>query len=243
MKKIRINELARELEVKPGVILDMLPDLGVQEKKTHSSSVDEDVAIALRDRLVASGELRNGSAKADYQDEGHDDERERERQFFGIYAGRTGSSGTSRERARASGSSACSTSSAPAGTCRCGSQSRSAVDPDSCRTAACCSYSCSCAKSWAGAAEHSIALGADSSASGSASSSILPGGCSGSGQPQRLVSRNVQLRNFSHCVRRSGWLVRVSRCRLAHRRRPPRRSALSRLQLRKQSLRLSRHRR
>ena len=48
MKKIRINELARELEVKPGVILDMLPELGVQEKKTHSSSIDEDVALELR---------------------------------------------------------------------------------------------------------------------------------------------------------------------------------------------------
>ena len=55
MKKIRINELARELEVKPGVILDMLPDLGVQEKKTHSSSIDEDVALELRQRLVAEG--------------------------------------------------------------------------------------------------------------------------------------------------------------------------------------------
>ena len=44
MKKIRINELARELEVKPGTIIDMLPELGVVEKKTHSSSVDEDVA-------------------------------------------------------------------------------------------------------------------------------------------------------------------------------------------------------
>ncbi len=54
MKKIRINELARELEVKPGVILDMLPELGVQEKKTHSSSVDEDVALELRRRIVGS---------------------------------------------------------------------------------------------------------------------------------------------------------------------------------------------
>ncbi len=64
MKKIRINELARELEVKPGVILDMLPELGVQEKKTHSSSIDEDVAIILRERLtgsgVPSGESSNG---------------------------------------------------------------------------------------------------------------------------------------------------------------------------------------
>ncbi|MBV8906526.1 MAG: translation initiation factor IF-2, partial [Acidobacteriia bacterium] len=54
MKKIRINELARELEVKPGVILDLLPELGVQEKKTHSSSIDEDVALELRRRLTGS---------------------------------------------------------------------------------------------------------------------------------------------------------------------------------------------
>src|SRR5581483_8744595 len=48
MKKIRINELARELEVKAHEILERLPELGVTEKKTHSSSVDEDVAIKLR---------------------------------------------------------------------------------------------------------------------------------------------------------------------------------------------------
>lgn len=51
MKKIRINELARELEVKPNVIIDMLPELGVAEKKTHSSSIDEDVALIVRSRL------------------------------------------------------------------------------------------------------------------------------------------------------------------------------------------------
>src|SRR5271166_3459680 len=48
MKKIRINELARELEIKAHEVLDRLPELGVTEKKTHSSSVDEDVAIKLR---------------------------------------------------------------------------------------------------------------------------------------------------------------------------------------------------
>jgi translation initiation factor IF-2 len=48
MKKIRINELARELEVKAHEILDRLPELGVTEKKTHSSSIDEDVAVLLR---------------------------------------------------------------------------------------------------------------------------------------------------------------------------------------------------
>lgn len=59
MKKIRINELARELEVKPGVILDLLPKFGVSEKKTHSSSIDEDVAISVRRRLFGeNGEGR-----------------------------------------------------------------------------------------------------------------------------------------------------------------------------------------
>src|ERR1051325_3154327 len=55
MSKIRINELARELEVKPSVIIDALPELGVTDKKTHSSSLDDDIALALRRRL-AGGE-------------------------------------------------------------------------------------------------------------------------------------------------------------------------------------------
>ena len=54
MNKIRINELARELEVKAHEILDRLPELGVTEKKTHSSSIDEDVAIKLR-RIFGGG--------------------------------------------------------------------------------------------------------------------------------------------------------------------------------------------
>jgi translation initiation factor IF-2 len=64
MKKIRINELARELEVKPGVILELLPELGVQEKKTHSSSIEEDVAAALRERLAGSATTEQKSQRA-----------------------------------------------------------------------------------------------------------------------------------------------------------------------------------
>ena len=48
MNKIRVNELARELEVKSREILDKLPELGITEKMTHSSSIDEDVALQLR---------------------------------------------------------------------------------------------------------------------------------------------------------------------------------------------------
>ncbi|MGH9789319.1 MAG: translation initiation factor IF-2 N-terminal domain-containing protein, partial [Candidatus Acidiferrales bacterium] len=48
MTQVRINELARELEVKAKAILDYLPELGVAEKKTHSSSIDSDVADKVR---------------------------------------------------------------------------------------------------------------------------------------------------------------------------------------------------
>ena len=48
MKKIRINELARECEQPNSVIIAILPEFGVTEKKTHSSSIDEDVADAIR---------------------------------------------------------------------------------------------------------------------------------------------------------------------------------------------------
>src|SRR5580704_8391844 len=51
MSKIRINELARQLEVPSHAIIDMLPELGVAEKKTHSSSIDDDVAEKLRLRV------------------------------------------------------------------------------------------------------------------------------------------------------------------------------------------------
>ena len=46
--KIRINELARELEVKASEILAMLPEIGVNNAKTHSSSVDSKVAVKIR---------------------------------------------------------------------------------------------------------------------------------------------------------------------------------------------------
>ena len=44
MKKIRINVLARELEVKSHLVLELLTEFGVTEKLTHSSSIDDDVA-------------------------------------------------------------------------------------------------------------------------------------------------------------------------------------------------------
>src|SRR5579872_6728984 len=56
MSKIRINDLARELEVKSKAILDALPEVGVTEKKTHSSSVEEHEAEKVRAYLRAANE-------------------------------------------------------------------------------------------------------------------------------------------------------------------------------------------
>ena len=58
--KIRINELARELEVKAKEVLDALPAVGVTEKKTHSSSVEADEAERVRAYLRAKS---GGAAK------------------------------------------------------------------------------------------------------------------------------------------------------------------------------------
>jgi len=71
MSKIRINELARQLEVKSREVIDKLHELGIAEKVTHSSSIDEDVAEKLRryyrgEPLTAEPEspARNGSRAA-----------------------------------------------------------------------------------------------------------------------------------------------------------------------------------
>src|SRR6266436_5316296 len=54
--QVRINELARELEVKAKAIIDLLPGYGVTEKKTHSSSIPADVAEKVRKRIQGAAE-------------------------------------------------------------------------------------------------------------------------------------------------------------------------------------------
>ncbi|MGB6687731.1 MAG: translation initiation factor IF-2 N-terminal domain-containing protein, partial [Terracidiphilus sp.] len=48
MSKVRINDLAREMEVKSRQILDLLTELGLANGKTHSSSLEEDEAEKVR---------------------------------------------------------------------------------------------------------------------------------------------------------------------------------------------------
>src|SRR5437899_1032056 len=66
--QVRINELARELEVKAKAIIDLLPGFGVTEKKTHSSSIPVDVAEKVRKQIqgVAEAEAQvEAAAKAE----------------------------------------------------------------------------------------------------------------------------------------------------------------------------------
>ena len=64
--QIRINELARELEVKAKVLIDYLPEIGVTEKKTHSSSIDVEHAELARKHFqgLADAEAAAEAAKS-----------------------------------------------------------------------------------------------------------------------------------------------------------------------------------
>src|ERR1043165_131923 len=62
-QKIRINDLARELEVKSKAILDVLPKVGVTEKKTHSSSISVEEAEKVRQHFQAENDGHGAAAK------------------------------------------------------------------------------------------------------------------------------------------------------------------------------------
>jgi len=64
MSKVRINDLARELEVKSKAILDALPQVGVTEKKTHSSSIEDHEAEKVRAHIRGSAESQSAAARA-----------------------------------------------------------------------------------------------------------------------------------------------------------------------------------
>jgi translation initiation factor IF-2 len=64
MSKVRINDLARELEVKSKAILDVLTTVGVTEKKTHSSSLEDFEADKVRAHLRSSADAQAPASKA-----------------------------------------------------------------------------------------------------------------------------------------------------------------------------------
>src|SRR5438128_12687987 len=64
MSKIRINDLAREMEFKSKAILDVLNLVGVTEKKTHSSSIEDYEAVKVRAHFQAAAESQAASKSA-----------------------------------------------------------------------------------------------------------------------------------------------------------------------------------
>ena len=62
MSKVRINDLAREMEVKSRSILDALTAVGVTEQKTHSSSIEADEAEKVRNYF--QNQRRGGCSSA-----------------------------------------------------------------------------------------------------------------------------------------------------------------------------------
>ncbi len=63
MGKIRINDLARELEVKSRSILEYLVEIGIEDKKSHSSALDDDLAEKLREHFRAGGGAEQAAEK------------------------------------------------------------------------------------------------------------------------------------------------------------------------------------
>jgi len=63
MGGIRINELARELEVKSRAVLDCLKELGFTDKRSHSSSVDDETADKVRAYFSGQGEAQKSGGE------------------------------------------------------------------------------------------------------------------------------------------------------------------------------------
>ena len=86
MSKIRINELARQLEIPSHVIVEMLPEVGVTEKKTHSSSIDEPVAELVRKRVHGEGPTQpEGSGPATAVEEAEQIEEQQPHSVFAAW--------------------------------------------------------------------------------------------------------------------------------------------------------------
>jgi hypothetical protein len=66
MGKIRINELARELELKTNVVLEYLAELRIPDDRSHSSALDDELADRVREHFMPEDEketLRKEAAR------------------------------------------------------------------------------------------------------------------------------------------------------------------------------------
>ena len=70
---MRINDLARELEVKSREILESLPGLGIDGKRSHSSSLEDDQVLKVKRYFerenAGRGASRKSSARREEEEE------------------------------------------------------------------------------------------------------------------------------------------------------------------------------
>ena len=59
---MRINELARELEIPSKQVIEALPKIGIADKKSHSSKVEPDEVEKIRNHFRAIAEAENKPA-------------------------------------------------------------------------------------------------------------------------------------------------------------------------------------
>ena len=64
MSKVRINDLAKELEVKSNEIIMLLPQVGITKKMTHSNSVEDHEAEQIKKLLAAKSGASEATKKA-----------------------------------------------------------------------------------------------------------------------------------------------------------------------------------
>jgi hypothetical protein len=64
MGKIRINELARELELKSNVVLEYLAELGIPDDRSRSSALDDELADNVRKHFRFKDQAKNGGANS-----------------------------------------------------------------------------------------------------------------------------------------------------------------------------------
>ena len=102
--QIRINELARELEIKAKVLIDYLPEIGVKEKKTHSSSIDVEHAELARKHFLGLAAAGSGGGSSENRGSQSEDRAP------------CSSSGSSRGTIEACGTSSCASSRSACGT-------------------------------------------------------------------------------------------------------------------------------
>src|ERR1700739_4384225 len=134
--QVRINELARELEVKAKAIIALLPGFGVTEKKTHSSSIPVDVAEKVRSAIQGQAQADAAAESAAVSEKQARDAAAKAARQRLSFAPATGGDEAPNRRGKSSPSASCCCSG------RCCTTRRASRPGPRCRTRGSCATNC-----------------------------------------------------------------------------------------------------